>query len=113
MRATRSWNSCVTLIPNSLLIPEHGRVNGLGRLAFAELHVHVAGQAWIETTHSAHDVDPLKFVRAVLLENGSVLHRVFIRSRSAVAVARVGVPGSGRVGMVVRDLAFANDDVMR
>ena len=72
-----------------------------------------AGQAGIEAAHRAHDVDALEFVRTVLLEDRRVLHRVLVRTRRAVNVARVRVPRRRRIRMVVGDLAVADDQVMR
>ena len=56
---------------------------------------------------------PLKFSRPVLLEDRRVLHGVFVGPGRAVDVARIGVPRGRRIGMIVGDLAVANDDVMR
>ncbi len=72
-----------------------------------------AGQARVEAAHRAHDVDALELVRPVLLEDRRVLHRVLVGAGRAVDVARAGVPGRGRIGVVVGDLAVADDDVVR
>ena len=81
-------------------------------LAVAEIHVDAAGQTGIEAAHRAHDIDALEFVRTVLLKDRRVLHRVFVRSRRAVNIARIRVPRRRRIRMVVGDLAVANDHVM-
>ena len=81
--------------------------------ARAQIHVDAARQAGIEAAHRAHDVDPLEVVRAVLLEDRRVLHRVFVGAGHAVAVAGTGVPAGRRIGMIVGDLAVADHDVMR
>ena len=75
--------------------------------------MHAAGQARIETPHSAHDVDPLEFVRTVFLEDRSVLHRILVRTRRAVNVPRIGIPGRRRIWMIVCNLPLANHYVMR
>ena len=81
--------------------------------AVAEIHVHAAWQAGIEAAHGAHDVDAFEFVSgSILFENRRVLHRVFIRPRSAVDVARIAVPRRRRIRMIVGDLAVANHHVM-
>ncbi len=61
----------------------------------------------------AHDVDALEIVRAVFLEDRRPLHGVFVRPGRSVYIAGAGVPGRGRVGMIVGDLAVANHQVMR
>src|ERR1700675_4198766 len=75
--------------------------------------MHAARQTGIEAPHRAHDVNALELLRTIFFEDRSVLHRVFIRSRSAVNVAWIRVPGGRRIGMVVGDLALANHYVMR
>ena len=60
-----------------------------------------------------HDVHALEVLRAVLLEDRRVLHGVLVRAGGAVDVARVGVPRGRRVGLVVGDLALADDHVVR
>ena len=82
-------------------------------LAVAEIHVDAARQTRIEAAHRAHDVDALEVVRTVLLEDRRVLHRVFVGSRRAVDIARIRVPRRRRIRMIVRDLAVADDHVMR
>ena len=81
--------------------------------AIAQIHVDAARQARIETSHGAHDVDALEIIWAVFLEDRRVLHGVFVGSRCAVDVARVGVPRRGRIRMVIGDFSAANDHVMR
>src|SRR5882757_7832863 len=88
-------------------------MHGLQSLAVAEIHVNAAWQAGIKTAHGAHDVDAFELVGPVLLEDRRVLHGVFIRTRRAVDIARIGIPGSRRVGMVVGDLTAADHYVMR
>ncbi len=92
---------------------EHWRVPGFQDLAIAQVHVDAARQARIKAAHRAHDVDAFEFIRPVLLEDRRVLHRIFVRTRSSVNVARVGIPASRRIRMIVGDLAVANHDVMR
>src|ERR1700682_4425067 len=75
--------------------------------------MHTAWQTWVKAAHGAHDVDALELVWAILLEDGRVLHRIFIRSGSAIHVAHAAGPGSGRIGMVVSDLATLDNHVMR
>src|SRR5580700_9790819 len=82
-------------------------------LAIAQVHMYTAGQAGVEAADSAHNVDTLEFILAVFLEDRRVLHRIFIRSRRAIDIARIGVPRCWRVRMIVGYLAFANDHVMR
>ena len=79
----------------------------------AEVHVHAAGQAGVEAADRAHDVDALEVLGAVLLEDRRVLHRVLVRARRPVHVTRAGVPRRRRVGLVVGDLAVADDHVVR
>src|SRR5579863_9289848 len=78
-----------------------------------QIHVHAAGKAWIEASDGTHDINALKFVRSVLLKNGSVLHRIFIRAGRAIHVARIGIPRRWRIRMVIRDLSIADHHVMR
>src|ERR1700683_5241571 len=75
--------------------------------------MHSAGQAWVEATNRAHDVDALEVLRAIVLEDGGVLHRILVRTRSSVDIARARVPWSGWITMVVGDLAFADNDMVR
>ena len=60
-------------------------VHHLPHLALAAVHVHAAGQARIERAHRPHDVHALELVRAVLLEDRRVLHRVLVGPRRAVS----------------------------
>src|SRR3984957_9171769 len=85
----------------------------LQHLSIPEVHVYAARQTGIEAAHSTHDVDSLEFVRAVLLEDRRILHCIFIRSRSSIHIAWVGIPGSRRIWVIVGDLVIANHDVMR
>ena len=81
-------------------------------LPLAGVHVHAAGQARIERAHRAHDVDALEVLGAVLLEDRRVLHRILVRARRPVDVARARVPRRRRVGLVVGDLAVADHHVV-
>ena len=85
----------------------------LQHLAVAQIHVYAARQARIKAAHRAHDVDALEFVRPVLFEDRRILHRIFVRTRRSVDVARIGVPRRRRIRMIVRDLAVANHHVVR
>src|SRR6202046_142675 len=86
---------------------------GLEDLAADKIHVHATGQARIEAPHRAHDINALKFIRTILLEDWGILHRIFVWTGSAVDITRISIPGRRRVGMIVRDLAFANHHMMR
>src|SRR5215472_6160671 len=97
----------------SRMCSEYRRVVRLEHLAIAEIHVHATRQARIETADRSHNVDALEFVRAVFLKDRCVLHSIFVGSGSAVNIARVGVPRSRRIGMIVRDFSIANHHVMR
>ena len=128
-RWSRAWNSrpsSVSVISTSWQPPardtglerqrlhaEHRHVPDVEQLAVAQVHVDAAGQARVEAADRPHDVDALELVRPVLLEDRRVLHRVLVGAGRAVDVARAGVPGRRRIGMVVGDLAVADDDVMR
>src|SRR4029077_20981670 len=90
------------------LHPEHRRVPCLQDLSVTQVHMHTTGQARIETAYRAYDIDTLEFIGNVFLEDRRVLHRILVRTRRPVNVARVGVPGSRRIRMVIGDLAFAN-----
>src|SRR3954465_838600 len=81
--------------------------------SFAQIHVHAAGQAWVKAANRAHDIDALEFVGTVLLEDGRVLDRIFVRSWSSVDVAWIGIPRRRRIGMVVRNLSIPDDDMVR
>ena len=85
----------------------------LKHLAIPQIHVHTARQTWIEASDRPHDVDAFEVLRAVFLEDRCVLHRVFVGAGGAKAVARVCVPGSWRIGMIVGDLVVFNHHVMR
>lgn len=81
-------------------------------LAVTEVHVNATRETWIETSDCAHDVDPLELIRTVFLEDWGVLHRVLVWTRCSIDVARVGIPRSGWVRMVIGDLAVANHNMM-
>src|SRR5579862_3136305 len=75
--------------------------------------MHATRQAWIEAPHRAHDVDAFKFLRPILFEDWCILHRVFVRPRSAINVAWIRIPRRWRIRMIICDLALSDDDVMR
>src|ERR1700722_5737064 len=75
--------------------------------------MHAARQTRIEAAYRAHDIDSLEFVRPVLLEDRGILHRVLVRTRSAVNIAGISIPGRRRIRMVICDLALLNYYVMR
>src|SRR5271156_4146572 len=97
----------------SSVLAKHRRVMRFEHLAIAQVHVHAAGQAGVKAAHGAHDVYAFKFIRAVLFEDGCVLHCVFVGAGRPVYIARIGVPRGGRIRMVIRDLAIADHHVMR
>src|SRR5579862_7084136 len=99
--------------PRSGLKAKHRRMLRLQHFSIAQIHVYAAGQARIETSHRPHDVDPLEFIGTIFLEDRRVLHRILIRTRSAIYVTRIGVPGRRRIRMIVCDLALADHNVMR
>ena len=78
----------------------------------AVVEVDAARQAGIEAADGPHDVDPLEVGPIVLLEDRLALDRVLVRTGGPELVARVGVPRGRRVGVVVRDLAAADDHVV-
>src|SRR5580700_9120262 len=82
-------------------------------LAVAQIHMYTAGQTRIEAAYRAHNIDSLEFVRPVLLKNGGVLHRVLVRTRSAVDISWIGIPRRRRIRMVICDLAIFDYHVMR
>ena len=86
---------------------------GFQHLAVAEVHVYSAGQAGIKTAHSTHDVDALERVWPIFLEDRRVLHRILIRPWSAVAITRIGIPRSWRIGVIVGDFVIPDHDMMR
>ena len=63
--------------------------------------------------HCAHNVDPFEFIGTVLLKMGVFCTASSYGPGRAINIARVGIPGSLRVRMVVGDLALANHDMMR
>src|ERR1051325_1491220 len=81
--------------------------------SLAEIHVNTTGEAGVETSHRSHDVDSLEPVVSVFLEDRAALHGVFIRTGRSIGVARTRVPWGRRVGMVIRNHAFANDQMVR
>src|SRR5437763_8209699 len=92
---------------------EHRGMHLGDRLPAADVHVHPARQAGVEAADGAHDVHALEVVRAVLLEDRHVLHRVLVRAGGAEGVAGAAVPRRRRVGVVVRDLLVLDDQVVR
>src|SRR5215469_15249609 len=92
---------------------EHWRVSGFEKLSVPEVHVNAAGKARVEASHRSHDVNAAEVLRAVLFEDRSVLHCVFVWARRAVNVAGICIPRRWRIGMIIGYLAVANDDVMR
>src|SRR5690348_9747745 len=80
---------------------KHRRMMRLQNLTVAEIHMHATRQTRIEAAHRTHDVDTLEVIRPVLLEDRRVLNRVFVWTRRAVDVARIRVPRSRRIRMVV------------
>src|SRR5689334_2604255 len=91
---------------------EHGGVVDFEGFALAQVHVDAAGETGVEAADGAHNVDAFEVLGAVLFEDGGVLDRIFVGAGGAVDVAGVGVPGRGWVGVVVGDLAVADDDVV-
>ena len=85
----------------------------LQHFAVAQVHVNAARQTRIEAAHGSHYIDPFEFIGTVFFEDWSVLHRVLVRSGSAINIAWIGIPGCWRIRMIVRDLTFFDDDVMR
>src|SRR6202140_1062017 len=75
--------------------------------------MHAARQTRIKAPHRAHDVNALELLRPVFFEDGSVLHRILVRPRSAINISWIRVPGCRGIGMVVGDLALADHHVMR
>jgi len=76
----------------------------LQHFAVAQVHVYAAGQAGIEAANRAHNIDAFEILRPIFFEDRRVLHRVFIRTRRAINIARVGIPGRRRIRMIVGDL---------
>src|SRR5215813_13208613 len=74
--------------------------------------MNAARQAWVEAPHGAHDVDALEVIRAVLLEDWSVLHGILVGSRGPEDVTGVCVPGCRGIGVIVGNLTIANHHVM-
>src|SRR5215471_18558090 len=81
--------------------------------AIAVEHVYAAGQTGVEAAHRSHDVDALEILGPVFFEDLEPLHRVLVRSRRAVAVARAGVPGRRWIRVIVCDLLVLDHDMMR
>src|SRR5580658_6669734 len=75
--------------------------------------MHAARQARIETTYRPHNINALEFVRSVLFKNRRILHSVLVRTRRAVSIAWIRIPGRGRIRMIIRNLTSANYQVVR
>src|ERR1700728_3130660 len=82
-------------------------------LSIAEIHMHAAREAWVKAANGAHNIDALELVGPIFFEDGRILHRIFIGTRSSVNITRIRVPGCWWIGMIVGYLAVANDNVMR
>src|SRR5580700_11667172 len=106
-------HSSITHGAGSGLKTKHRRVMRLQHLAVSQIHVDTARQARIEASDRPHDVDSFELIRAIFFKDRSVLHRVLVRTRSAISVARIGIPGGRRIRMIVGDLAFFDHDMMR
>src|SRR5580698_6093335 len=85
----------------------------LQHFSVPQIHMYAARQTRIEASYRAHNIDSLEPVRTVLFKDRGILHRILVRPRSAINVARIGIPGSWRIGMVVGDLAILDYHVMR
>src|SRR5215468_6096894 len=92
---------------------KHRGVHGLDCLAFAQIHVHTARQAWVEASDRSHDVDSLEIVRAVFLEDRRALYGILIGSRCTVHIARSAVPWRRWIRVIVGDLTATDHHVMR
>ena len=92
---------------------EHRRVRGFNGFAVPDIHMHTAGQAWVEAADSAHNVDALEILRTVLFENRAALHGVLVGPRCPIYVPRAGIPGRRRIWMIVGDLAASDNQMMR
>src|ERR1700731_461834 len=88
-------------------------VHLLDHLAVSQVHVHSARQAWVKAANCTHDIDALKVGWSVFFENRRVLDRVFVRPRSAVDIARIGVPASRGIRMVVGHFTAPDHEMMR
>src|SRR5438128_7975665 len=77
------------------------RMPPLQHLAIAQVHVHAAREARIETAHRAHDVDAFEVGRPVLFEDRRTHHGVLIWSGGAETISRTPIPRRRRIGMVV------------
>src|SRR5262245_821699 len=97
---------------SSLYRPEHRRVVRLQHPPVAEIHMHAARQARVEAADSAHDVNALELLGRVLLEDWRILYSILIWTRCTVDVTRAGIPWRRWIGVVVGNLAAADDDVM-
>src|SRR6266850_3716956 len=92
---------------------EHRRMMGLQHAAVAQEHVHTARKTRIEAPNGTHDVDTFEFVGAVLFKDRRVLNGIFIGTRRPVRIARTGIPWCRRIRVVIRNLAGADDDMVR
>jgi hydrogenase large subunit len=121
MRTVRSFDPCLPcgvhmyLGGGTGLLPGRGLGGGVQQVqapALAEVHVHPARQAGVETAHGAHHVDAFEVLAVVLLEDRLALHGVLIGPRRSVAVPRAGVPRRRRIRVIVGDLAVADHHVV-
>src|SRR5271165_5174553 len=111
----------ISYLPHSSMQPwsrlglktKHWRMVRLQHFSVPQIHMHATWQTRIEAPHRTHDVDSLELVRTVFFEDRSVLYRVLVRTRSAVNVTRIGIPGRRRIRVIVGDLAFFDHDVVR
>src|SRR5580704_2621217 len=92
---------------------KHRRMMRLQHFSIAQVHMHAARQAGVETAHGTHNVDTLELVRAVLLEDRRILNRIFVRPRRSINIPRVRVPWGWRVGMIIGDLMIFNHHMVR
>ena len=89
-------------------------MSGGHRLSYrSQVHVNAARKTRIKTTNRSHNIDAFEVFRAVLFKDWRVLHRIFIWSRRAIDIARIGIPRRRRIRMIVCDFAVANHHVMR
>src|SRR5436853_7063296 len=80
--------------------------------SFAQVHVDTTGQAGVKATDRPHDVDALEVLGTVLLEDRCVLHSIFVGSRGSIDVTYTAIPGRWWIGMIVRDLAILDDEMV-
>src|SRR5215469_2879382 len=71
---------------------KHRRVASFEHFAATQVHVDATRQTGIEAAYRAHNVNAFEFVGTVVLEDGRVLHGVFVGTGRTVHVARAAVP---------------------